>query len=596
MNKNNVLRDARERACASDRVGSVPRSGGLGPSMTPGPTLLFVNAGVYPMTAPSDRADAVAVRDGKILAVGSAAALSALAGAGARRIDLGGRPLLPGFIDAHHHVLQAAIEGRGVSLERCRTIDEVLVRLREEAAATPPGHWVVAHGYDTRLLAEQRHPRRDELDDACPSHPALAVEYSHHEGVGNSLALRAAGYDRHAADPPAGRIERSPDGEPNGRLVETALLPVAQLGRADCIARNASAVVDQLAAYERALFAVGIVRVGDPAVDPIGEALYRRAVAEGRFRLPVLMMPVGRHGPFAPPSSRLDGAPTGEGPEHLRVGPLKLFMDGANRCAMCYGAHQVQALIGHAIARSARTGSVAPIESLRRRVRFDEQLVMHTGIRYYERTPLRDLVGAASERGFGVAIHAIGNEAVDYAIDALGSTRARHASRIPPRIEHANVITADLARRCGDLGIAVVAQPDFLRLPAFADVPPVPGLLHKALRTLRDAGVLVAGGSDAPVTGYDPLDGIRSAILRRTRSGARLEPEQALTAYEALDLYTRAAAIASGALDVTGTIEPGKRADLVVLSSDPCTASEDALDHIVVERTVLAGETVYERS
>jgi hypothetical protein len=558
---------------------------------------MYANAVVRPMTGRAACADSVAVRDGRVIAVGREREVRDAAGAGAAQVDLGGRVVFPGFVDAHHHFLQAAIYGGAVALDGCRSIEDLLVRVREAARVLPPGAWVVAHGYDTKLLGERRHPHRRELDDASPDHPALAIEYSFHDGVANARALAAAGYDRHLPDPPGGSIERDQAGELSGRLLETALLPLERLGRADRMARDEPSILVRLAGYQQDLFRHGIVRVCDPAVDPLMEGLYVRAAERGVLRVPLTMMPVGSKGLCLPPRDRFVGPRTGEGPEYLRLGPMKLFADGANRCAMCLGPEQIQGMVMQALHASVRAGSFAPIARLRARVRFDPDLGVRTGIRYHRPGELATLVRDACEHGFGVAIHAIGNEAVDDAIAALARVRARHRDDPPPRIEHATVMAPEAARRCGDAGIAIVAQPDFLRLPAFdTGAPPIPGLVTKGLRTLLDAGVLVAGSSDAPVAGFDVISAMRSAMHRRTRSGVPLQPEQAIGVYEAFDAYTRAAAIACGAGGDTGTIEPGKRADFVVLSRDPLATGGDSLDDLEVERTILGGEIVFARA
>jgi predicted amidohydrolase YtcJ len=223
-------------------------------------------------------------------------------------------------------------------------------------------------------------------------------------------------------------------------------------------------------------------------------------------------------------------------------------------------------------------------------------LALHTGVRCFSIDDGRRIVEAACDAGFSVAIHAIGNGAVEQAIDALGRARAKHRDSPPPRIEHASIIDADAARRAADLGIAVAAQPHFITLPVFDEMPRPPGLRFLAHRTLIDAGVRVGGSSDAPVTAFEPLAAMGSAVTRRTRSGAKLHEEEALSAHEALALYTREAAYIDGSLDIAGTLEPGKRADIVVLSADPCGRGEDTFADVRVDRTILGGQTVFARA
>lgn len=214
---------------------------------------------------------------------------------------------------------------------------------------------------------------------------------------------------------------------------------------------------------------------------------------------------------------------------------------------------------------------------------------LRTGIHIYQRDEAREIIGAIVDRGFAVATHAIGNDAVDNALCAYES--ARNLDRAAaPRIEHATFLSPDLVTRIADVGAAVVTQPHFMSLPAYGSAPSVPGLRNAPLRWLLDAGVTVAGSSDYPVAGFDPLDGLRSAVTRRTTRGHSYEPDQYIGLDEALALYTREAAGVCGLLDELGTLEVGKRASFVVLSN---RLSANSLPELRVDATVVDGTPLH---
>ena len=562
------------------------------------PPTVLTNAVVHTMVDGARPADAIAWRDGKVLAVGDERVVREMAGPNAHAIDMAGRTVTPGFVDAHHHFTAAVVGASAIDFtgQSPLTIADMVVQIREASTELPADAWVLAAGYDEHALEDRRHPTRDDLDAADIPNPILLMHYSHHEGIVCSRGLARLGIDRHTSPPKGGIIVKDSRGEPNGRLVETAVSRARQLAEDSLLARDELGVLLRMGAYQDRLFEKGITRICDPTVPLEMELLYRRARQEGHLDLPVVMMPIGSQGALLPPWDRVGGPPTGEGPEDLRRGPLKLFFDGGNRCALCMTAGQALrvtlGMIGGAI-RSGSLGMLRTSQDVKPRWGSDRRL--RTGVTYMSRDESKKLVRAACERGFSVAVHALGNDAVTRALDALGDARVEHRDVPPPRIEHASIITADLAKRAADLGIMVVSQPQFLELPIFDSMPRIPGFRMMAHRTLLDAGVRVAGSSDAPVTGFDPLVAMRSAVGRRTRSGAILQQDEGISPAEALLMYTREAARAAGSLDVAGTLEPGKRADLSVLSHDPTSGIEE-LERARVVQTVLAGETVFDAS
>jgi len=537
--------------------------------------------------------DALVIDGTRLLAVGPRAELGQRYPE-ATRVDLGHRALVPGFIDAHHHLSMRSALQTGVD---CRpdvapSIDALLQRLAGAAERLEPGAWVVGHGYDELELAERRHPTRDELDSACPQNPVLLFHYSCHEIVASSRALELAGIRESTPEPHGGVHERDRRGRLTGRLIESALCPVERLGVPDRLARSADEVLERMDTAQDELFRVGITHVADPTVSSEMHALYLRALSEGRLRVGVTAMPVSELGYLRPGWDVVERGPrTGEGDERYRVGPLKLVFDGANRCALCASSADIVRLALAGVRGAARTRRWDVIRTMADTGPRREGGAWRTGFSFLEGKEARELVARATGAGFSLAMHAIGNAATDEVIAAVMAARTRHGDVPAPRIEHASFLKPDQPRRIADAGIAVVAQPAFLRLPAM-DLVRMPGsFLTLPLRSLLDAGVCVAGSSDAPVIDFDPIAAMRTAVTRRTASGDVIAPGEAITPAEALALYTRDAARVCGELERRGTLEPGKRADFAVLSADPLASLDDAR----VEQTWVGGERVFER-
>jgi predicted amidohydrolase YtcJ len=323
--------------------------------------------------------------------------------------------------------------------------------------------------------------------------------------------------------------------------------------------------------------------------------VYRELARRGEVLVPTVMMPVAGTSYLDEPWDALEGPPTGsDGSPDLAplvTGPLKLIYDGAPTCAMCMTAWQSLAAFFGALALSIRRGSWDPVRtSMSVRPRLSRDGKLRSGLTLYKPEEAKKIVAAAVERGFAIGTHAEGNLAMAEtleAYEAAGPALGRHGA---PRIEHALFLERELVPRLAALGCMVVAQPSFLGLPAFGDAPSVPRLPGLPIRWLLDGGVKVAGSSDFPVIGFDPLDGIRRAVTRVTGRGTAYEPGQAVTLDEALAMYTRAAAEAAGSLERCGTLEAGKRADVVVLNRALATA--DDLEGARVKATVIGGKVV----
>lgn len=558
---------------------------------------VFVGGAINSMEREQTAAhEALAFDRGRIVHVGRRDDVLAAAGPGAERIDLAGGALVPGFVDPHHHLSLAVFHEACVDVrpDVAPNIAAICARLSEEARRLPEGAWIVARGYDETLLAEQRHPTREDLDAACPGRAVLLYHYTCHEGIVSSKALELVGIDRSTPDPAGGVIARARDGQPTGRLVEIAFMRVEAIARRSRMVGREEELIARMGEHQRRAFAAGITRIVDPMVSPELEALYRVMRERGLLEIPLTMMPIGSEGFAVPPRDRLTGdSRTGDGPDDFRIGPMKLVFDGANRCAMCFTIGEMLSTSIRTLVRAIETGSLVGMRvALDADVRYRDGL-MRTGVRYYTREEAREMIASAQANGFGVASHAIGNESVELVLDMYRDLAVKAVGDDPPRIEHAHAVDAELVRRIADQGIAVVTQPDFLRIPTMSEVTIPSRLKWLPVRSLIEAGVRVAGSSDAPVQPrFDPLLGIHAAITRTTHRGEPLHPEESIDARTAFALYTREAAYAAGCLATSGTLAPGKRADFVVLSADPFRAGADVAE-LSVRETFVAGRSMF---
>ena len=333
------------------------------------------------------------------------------------------------------------------------------------------------------------------------------------------------------------------------------------------------------------------------SVDADFDRLYLRAEEAGLLPLTVHRMPVGSATILEP---RLGPEPTGAGPPRCPVGPAKLFLDGADRCAICASSRDLaRAALG--TLRNVGTQGLAALRAATRIEGFHRGTdgLWHRGISFWRTAELAAQVEAAAAAGLQVAQHALGNEAVGQALDALERS-GTGLRELPghPRLEHTMLLDATLERRMAAAGVIAVVQPLFVsELGDELRRVGLPGDLRLlGYRSLLDAGVGVAGSSDYPVAGYEPLAAIQAAVTRRTAGGAELGAEQAIRVDEALRMYTVEAARSLGIERDAGSLAEGKRADLIVLGADPRSADPARLAEIPVRRAYVGGKCSYRAS
>jgi len=482
----------------------------------------FAGGRIVSMDAAVGEPEVLIVEGDRIVAAGARALLSRYPDASLQELD--GRTLLPGFIDAHNHLSLAALQPLWADVARAADADEVRAALRASAAAEPEAGWVRAANWEMHgPLPLTRH----DLDALGCERPIVVAHFSLHQAVVCSRGLDLLGIGRETPDPPGGEIGRGADGLPSGLLVERAW------GAAHAASMRAYRDPERWAelfqARARLLLRDGITAVHDAACGPEAERVYRAMARAGTLPLSVLVMPHAEAILSGVEPSRLDGPPTGEGDEWLRVGPAKLFADGGIAPAMDITMGGARIAYG---------------------MRFDD---------------LAAEAARLAERGFGVAVHAMGNLGLAATVETFAALRRRGCG-VPLRVEHATLAAPEHVRALADAGAFAVVQPGFVHHMGAAVEPMIPDVeTWMPFRSLLDAGVPLAASSDDPCAFHEPLRTSACGATRRTASGGVLGVEQAVGYERWLRAYTEGAARAGGQERERGTLGVGKRADLVVL-------------------------------
>ena len=527
--------------------------------------VLLTDAGIVTMAAGAGPARSMLVRDGRIAAVGPAEQVGAAAEPGARVLGLEGAAVIPGLIDAHCHLCDVGYlaSGADCSQPAAPDIPAIVARLRAAAARTPAGSWVTGSGYVEYKLREGRHPTRADLDTAVPGRPAILFHTSLHACVLNTPALREAGFDDRQPDPPDGRFGRDREGRLDGVVYEGPTFTLFWGGlRRDMEQMNAAARAGLVARAAQHFAALGVTAACD--ADTRRESLTAYAEADERGVLGVRVAGLVVHDEV---DWLLGSGLRGRRSPRLAAESVKIWADGgmSSRTAAIQGDYPVP-----------------PYGS---------------GIMYFSRGELTEMVAGFDARGLQVCIHAQGDRAIEAVLDAYAAVLgSRSGNPLRHRIEHGGSMFAPLAARAASLGIVVAAQPGMLSIlgDGFAEALPEHSDDLYAYASWRRAGICVAGSSDAPVITADPLVGIRDAVLRRTGSGRVLGPGERLAVRDALALYTTQAAFAMHREHDIGSLEPGKLADFVVLDRSPLDTEPERITDIRVLATVVGGQPAFQ--
>lgn len=515
---------------------------------------VFVNGKIVTLDEDDTVATTVAVHEGRIVAVGDDELLGDYTAA--KTIDLGGRVMLPGFVDSHTHI--RGQPRRFVDLTETRSIEGLQRQVRDKAEELGPGEWITGYGWSEDVLAEKRRPLRADLDEAAPDNPVTLSRAGGHSTVLNSLALELAGIYRNTPDPPDGVIERDEAGELNGIIREPGQM-ISQL----VPPASDAELRDSLVAALKRQFELGITSLIQ-AQDTIGHyAEWERIYSQHRGELPRAAVQVAWEG-RAP--MKAFGRHTGDGDEFLRVGAIKIFVDGGFTGPAAYTKEPYK---GEA--------------EFRGKLNLPE-------------AELRQTIRAAHDDGWQLGIHAIGDAAIELAVDELVLALERtpvedhrhylnHFTVLPP------VTTME---KMAEYEIAITQQPNFTYTLEGRYVDYLDGdrlQLNNALRTPMEHGIHVAISSDILPIG--PMRGIHAAVTRKGMSGEVYGAGEALGVTEALRGYTVKGAWLTFEEEEKGTIEEGKLADLIVLDRDILAIPADEIPEVRVTQTWLGGRLVY---
>jgi predicted amidohydrolase YtcJ len=527
---------------------------------------VFVNGRVWTGEATRPVVEGIAVRGTTILAVGSSSDMRGRAGKGTEVVDLKGRFVAPGFIDAHVHLLGGGLSLEELRLDEAETLPEALRRIGEWATAHPDRHWVTGEGW-TYAIFPGGLPTRATLDAIVSTRPAWLVSYDGHTGWANSFALKLAGVTRETADPPNGLVVRDEGGEPTGALKEDAMELVSRLVPKLLPHEKEHALKRALAQ----LPAWGLTSVHQAGLDEDELKLLARVLEEQPPSVRVYAALAIARDPGPETLAHQDDLRRRLSSTRLRVGAVKGYVDGV-----------VEAMTA---------------------AMFEAYPGGGTGLANWTQEELDRTVAAYDRAGWQVMLHAIGDRGIDMALTAFehaartnGTTGRRH------RVEHVEVPRLLDLPRFRAAGVVASTQalfpyPNRNHLEVY--VPTLgPERAHRALafKAIDDAGAVQAFGSDWPVFTAEVVRGLHTAVTRTTLAGTPVggwEPAQRLTAEAALLHFTRDAAFAAYEEKEKGTLAPGKRADFVVLSQDLLSVAPDRIKDTKVLLTVLGGQDTW---
>jgi hypothetical protein len=540
------------------------------------PDFVMMNATVITVDPDDTITEAIAVKDGKIIKVGKNEQIKQLIGENTKVMDLQGKTVTPGFIDSHMHNVSYGqrMNTLDTVAELNPTIPDLLNRIKERIASTRKGGWIVGRNIEPNKLAEKRFPTREELDSVSPNNPVYISIRGGHGSLVNSKALELGGITRDTPQPVGGLIEKDPEtGEPTGVLREKAAfrrvstqipLPTLEEVKEGLIAAGH--------AYER----LGITSTGDAgATDrPESYRAYQEAVQEGKLNVRTYLMIHATPYPNFYRENDL-GLRTGFGNERLKMGALKTALDGSIQVFSC--------------------------------AFYEPYVTKNTkGLFQVEPAEFYRIVEEAHKLGYQIAIHVQGDYGIKVAIDAIEYAMWKYPRKDPRhRIEHCLTIREEDLKRMKKLGMIANF---YLFHPWYWGDQHINNFIGKEraekmvpVKTAMRLGVVSCAHSDCPVCTPDdpvwpsnPLWGMWCAVMRKTRSGVDIGPQEKLTPMEALRVYTINGAYASFEEDIKGSIEVGKLADMVVLAENLLTVDHDKIKDIKVEKTIIGGNIVYE--
>ncbi len=541
------------------------------------PDLVMFNGNVVTVDSDFSIVEAVAVKDTKIVGVGSNTDMKKLAGNNTRLLDLKGATVLPGINDAHCHLNGFGLERPPMQLDLhypvIKSIADIKAATAVKVAEVKPGKWISGWGWDRGFLAESKGspdiwPTRHDLDPVSPVNPVMLTEFSGHVLLVNSKTLELAGINRDTPPPPQGFIQKDDKGEPTGILFEMTF-PIRAIMPPPTEAERKAGILNAMAE----LNSLGITCVTEPGLDPEVIRIYTDLYNQGKFTLRVNCMVRG--GPsLATVKQSVDsvGTTTGFGNEWLRISGLKLLADGIppSKTAFMYEDY-----IGGGHGQLLVEGNN------------DED-------RY---SMLISMIKYASARGFQVGIHVTGDRAIDACVDGYIAALKERPWDARHYIIHTDYATPECIERMASNNIGANVQ-SAIKWTIGNLMVSITGekraAYHWPLKTLFDKGVIVTNSSDASVTYPDWRQGVESAVLRKDKAtGNVLGAEQCLNVEQAIRSYTINGAWQDHQEHIRGSIEVGKLADFTVIGEDILTINPDKIHEIPILYTIVGGKIVY---
>lgn len=532
--------------------------------------LLLRNAHIVTMDVPQTIVTAMAVRDGKVLAIGNDMELNACASRRTKIVDLQKRTVLPGLIDVHTHVMEwtkGLLRGEiDAGYPKVHSIAEIADEVRQRVKTASSGAWIVGSSWDDAKLAEHRYVTRLDLDPVSPANPVYLVHVSGHLAVANSAALQLAGITKDTADPQGGVIERDNSGEPTGIVKDTAMGLVSAVlpGDPPDINMRAAKLISEKAAE------VGLTTLHDIFISSDEIRGYQDAYARGWLKIRVQMSP--QIGSIADAQKLANmGVHTGFGDDYLKFGAAKMFADGG------MGARTIAIYPPGVIGESDNLGVL--------RWKPEDMHKAH-------------MIAAAA--GWQLETHAIGDRAIDEVLDSYTAVVKQLGLKDHRfRIVHAGLSTPAVQKRMRELNIVVDGNPPFVYWIGswFQKYGPDRVRWCYPAKSYIENGIIEAAGSDVNVTPISPWWGIWAAVVRKDlQTGQVLAPEERITVEQALTLYTRNGAYAGFEEGIKGSLAPGKLADFIVVDRDVLGVPSDELKDVHVLETWVGGQKLYERT
>ncbi len=536
-------------------------------SAQPYADLILTHGKIWTGNTAQPTAEAVACAAHRIVAAGSADEIAKWAGPRTRTVELGGRLVLPGFNDAHVHFFSGGSNLASVQLRDAKSEAEFRERIRAFAQKLPAGRWILGGDWDHESWSPARLPTHQLIDGAAGDHPVWVNRLDGHMALANAIALQRAGITRNTPDPPGGTIVRDASGEPTGVLKDAAMAAVERV-----IPDPTDAELEEaIHAAMRYAAENGVTSVQDMSGSPDVLRAYQRLLARGE-----LTVRISAHQPLATWKRQAEiGVLAGFGGAFLHIGALKGFADGS--------LGSTTALFFEPYLDAPNTSGLANDEMIP-----ESKMAQH--------------IREADRAGLQIAVHAIGDKANHLILNMFEEAENANGPRDRRfRIEHAQHLRPDDIPRFARLHVIASMQPyHAIDDGRWAEhrIGPERARTTYAFRSLLDSGAVLAFGSDWPVAPMAAIMGIYGAVTRRTLDGKHpggWVPEQKITVAEAVRAYTWGSAYASFEENLKGTIEPGKLADLVVLSRDIFRIDPVEIEKVRVEMTVFDGRVVFEK-